>query len=349
MDSLEFYQGGFPLETNTLEFIQSQTTMVAALSALGGGDTYILSGVTKQNDTVTDGVIVYKGEILPFKGGTIQPDVTIVEEVQKVKYASDQDGDGERDEKIAYRKRYVRFGSDGAKIFRFSALKPFIEGITSQIFKTFFKDIRLPYVGAIEDIPKGWELCELFSGHFPAIFDPSNPDYNEILKTGGENTVTLTEDQLPKHSHSGRTNASGNHSHSGRTSAAGAHSHTGRTNAAGAHSHTGRTNTAGRHRHDVPAEKHQNGEGVHFKIENYDRRSQKGRSAGDHSHSLLINSNGEHSHTVDIASSGAHTHPFTTNTVGSHSHSFTTNEKGEGLPHENRPKYKVFALIKPVY
>ena len=45
MDNLQFHDGGFPLETNTLDFLQSQSQLVMNLAALGGTNTYILSGV----------------------------------------------------------------------------------------------------------------------------------------------------------------------------------------------------------------------------------------------------------------------------------------------------------------
>lgn len=371
MNNLKFYPGGFPLETETLDFMQSQTKMVSSLAALGGSDTYILSGVKIEGANITDGVIVYKGEILPFKGGAVQTTVAIMEEVDNVVYNADDDGDGLGDSKPAYYKRYAVLGVGGLETFAFSLLKPFIHGVAHEMFTTFFKDVRLPYIGAIADIPKGWELCEVLSGHFPVVYDPSNPEYNQIGKTGGANKVTLTEAQMPKHSHAGKTNSTGEHSHTGNTNQSGGHTHTGSTNRTGAHSHTGNTNNAGSHNHKykdgyniqngVPPHNSQTQYSAEYIGNNFlgnagsdynnnyiwtkDRTS---NSSGSHVHSLNINAAGTHEHTLNVDTAGVHEHTLNVDEGGKHFHSVTTESKGSGQAHENRPLYKVFALIKYV-
>ena len=44
-------------------------------------------------------------------------------------------------------------------------------------------------------------------------YDPANADYNAEGKTGGLKEVTLTENQMPSHTHSGNTNSAGSHRH----------------------------------------------------------------------------------------------------------------------------------------
>ena len=139
MDNLQFHTGGFPLETETLDFLQEQSKLVMALSALGGSDTYILSGVKVENATVTDGIIVYEGEVIPFKGGATGTQVSIYETTENVTYQEDADNDGAGDSKVAYARREARIGTGGAVTFPFSDLKPFVEGIGGQIFKTFLR------------------------------------------------------------------------------------------------------------------------------------------------------------------------------------------------------------------
>ena len=65
MNRIDFsYTGGFPLETDTLDFLQkSMTGPINALTWLGG-DNYIISGITDDGHHTTDGWVVISGEIL---------------------------------------------------------------------------------------------------------------------------------------------------------------------------------------------------------------------------------------------------------------------------------------------
>lgn len=69
MNKVNFEQtGGFPLETNTLSFLQSAYGQLSGLAGLGG-QSYILNGCTVAGGNVTDGTVVIDGEVLPFVGG----------------------------------------------------------------------------------------------------------------------------------------------------------------------------------------------------------------------------------------------------------------------------------------
>ncbi len=75
MDKLIFgYAGGFPFSTETLKKMQ-EAWNVLALLAKGFGDNVILSGVEFSSggglNTLSDGIIVLNGELLPFSGGVL--------------------------------------------------------------------------------------------------------------------------------------------------------------------------------------------------------------------------------------------------------------------------------------
>lgn len=61
--------------------------------------------------------------------------------------------------------------------------------------------------GAANQIPDGWRLCNgqnstpNLSGRFIVGYDSGNAAYNVVGNTGGQETVTLTEAQMPTHSH----------------------------------------------------------------------------------------------------------------------------------------------------
>lgn len=69
--------------------------------------------------------------------------------------------------------------------------------------------------GLISNIPSNWALCDGTNGTpnltdrfiMGAITDAT------INKTGGQNAVTLTVEQMPSHGHSGSTASAGSHSH----------------------------------------------------------------------------------------------------------------------------------------
>ena len=61
--------------------------------------------------------------------------------------------------------------------------------------------------GSASNIPDGWKLCNGSSGtpdlrgRFIVGYDPNEASYNAVGKTGGANTVTLSEAQMPRHYH----------------------------------------------------------------------------------------------------------------------------------------------------
>ena len=104
MNSIDFsHSGGFPLETDTLDFLQnSYTGPIKALTKLGG-DNYIISGVEDDGARTTDGWVVIQGDIMPFKGDLKQNTIVVVDAVQAVDFENGA-------EREAYFTRYATFG-----------------------------------------------------------------------------------------------------------------------------------------------------------------------------------------------------------------------------------------------
>lgn len=145
-------------------------------------------------------------------------------------------------------------------------------------FTVSMKGAIVMWSGSADDIPEGWALCDGTNGT-PDLRDRfivgAGGEYT-VGDTGGAKEVTLTTEQMPKHSHTGSTSEAGAHTHTGTTNTAGAHSHgytrysgvtrvsqftlavnawigttTANTSSAGAHSHTLNINSAGAHTHTV--------------------------------------------------------------------------------------------------
>jgi len=104
MNRIDFsHSGGFPLDTDTLNFLQTSFTHpIKELTKLGG-DNYIISGVTDDGAKTTDGWVVIKGEIMPFKGDLKQSTIVIVTNAQTVDFENQA-------EREVYFTRYATFG-----------------------------------------------------------------------------------------------------------------------------------------------------------------------------------------------------------------------------------------------
>jgi len=106
--------GGFPLEQDTLKFMQdAYGDMFASLAALVG-DKIIISGVNVAGGNVTGGWISYAGEIIKFVGGAAGPGVVISESSQNAVF---EDGGA----RPVYKTRTAAIGSPAT--FPFADLK----------------------------------------------------------------------------------------------------------------------------------------------------------------------------------------------------------------------------------
>lgn len=70
--------GGFPLTTETLNYLQNTYKIFNAISGITG-DLAIISGCQQVGNTISDGVVAIEGELYPFEGTTIGATVFIKE------------------------------------------------------------------------------------------------------------------------------------------------------------------------------------------------------------------------------------------------------------------------------
>ena len=72
----------------------------------------------------------------------------------------------------------------------------------------------LMWSGNPAQLPAGWVLCDggqntpNLMGRFVVGYDPNDPDYDQLNKTGGEKLHQLTISEMPTHSHTGQTDNS---------------------------------------------------------------------------------------------------------------------------------------------
>lgn len=205
MNKIQVLGGGFPGTSKTWRFVRDMINEVHYLATALGGENCIVKGCEVDNGQAADGIVIINGEALPFQGGAVQSHVEIVENVEQVQYFIDSEADGQADINDAYFDRYARFASAGTLWADLKRISPLSE-VSKRLPP---KQSALPFWGAVNTIPDGWQLCDGSNGTpdlrgmFIAGYDPNDADHNAVGKTGGESKHTLTENEMPNHNHSG--------------------------------------------------------------------------------------------------------------------------------------------------
>ncbi|MGV0755864.1 phage baseplate protein [Empedobacter brevis] len=213
MNKIDFQQtGGFPLETDTLDAMQTAYNIFNSLGNIIA-PLAIISGCEQIGNQISNGIVYINGEVIEFRGGTPTQFVIIGEDVKNRLFYE------ETKEKPVYRTRYATFGeSAGNKNYRWSDFhRPFsLKEIGNRLVHPgFIQD----YYGDINKIPYGWVLCDGANGTpdlrgmFVVGYDNRDTEYNAIGKTGGTKEVALNVNQMPLHKHNGFTAAVGDHQH----------------------------------------------------------------------------------------------------------------------------------------
>lgn len=201
--------GGFPLETDTIDRLQTNLLLMQAFGNAFGPLT-IVSGAETTGTTVADGVVYINGEVLEFRGGAIGANVVITEQAETRPFEDGQT----RDVFIA---RYATFGTA-------TTSWPWADFVRPKNLVELGKMQRL--IGEIIDwygnpaqIPAGWAICDgtngtpNLMGRVTVGYDPADSDYNAVGNAGGLKEVVLTEAQIPAHTHGGSIGTSGAHTH----------------------------------------------------------------------------------------------------------------------------------------
>ena len=198
--------GGFPLDTNNLDFLQSSFHILNMLGNLAG-DMVIISGCEITGNTVSNGVVYVNKEVLEFRGGSLSANVFIKEEAVSGTF---EDGSFKPIEIT----RYVTFGSSTPeKTFKWEDFKRvdnlIQQGVKNADFEKRIKALEnkkspVP-IGLIaiwgkpasEPIPEGWKECTDLRGRMPLGWNPDDADFSELLKNDGEKTHQLKVQELP--------------------------------------------------------------------------------------------------------------------------------------------------------
>ena len=197
--------------------------------------------------------------------------------------------------------------------------------------------------GTNANIPSGWALCD-GTNSTPDLTDRfilGRAAASNTNSTGGANTVTLAETNLPSHAHGAGNLA---------TDSAGAHTHTlsGNTGAGGSHGHNGSTSNTGNHSHNVNVYR----ANTNYVGANVYSVSQNALFHAQNRTALIsgyTSNTGAHSHNLSIAAAGNHTHTLSGNaaSAGDHTHTMSgdTGSVGSGTAVTVTPVYYTLAFI----
>jgi microcystin-dependent protein len=211
--------GGFPLTQYTLHYMQSAYNEALTGLAKLAGNNIILTGVENTNGVITDGWIVWNGELLPFQGGLLQSTFIVSQTTEDRKFADDVT-------RTVYTTRFARFGSGGAAFSSLTRLSTILKQQTDiQAINQKIADLDAALRPSIvpkgtivmwggSTPPAGWALCDGVNGR-PDLrgrfivgagqatglkAGDLNPVYN-VGDKGGENMHKLTIPEMPSHSH----------------------------------------------------------------------------------------------------------------------------------------------------
>jgi microcystin-dependent protein len=201
-----------------------------------------------------------------------------------------------------------------------TALDTIVTGLNTAV------DARVPsggiimWSGTVASIPTEWKLCDGTNStpdlrsRFIVGSGTDSGATHDIGDTGGANSTTLTEAQLPAHTHAVGTLAA---------SDAGGHYHSNSVSTAGAHQHT-------------------------FSVRaSADDDAEIGVTAAFRTTGTSGSQQTMASQNTTVAGVGDHTHTVTINAVADHTHSLSgeTSSIGSGSAVDNQPAYYALAFI----
>lgn len=229
--------GGFPLEQDTLKFMQDSYDAAFQAVAKLCGDKTILSGVVVTGGNVSSGWISYNNELVPFIGGALGAQVVIAETSTSATF---EDG---TDHAIYFTKT-ATCGAVGS--FPFSDLVPLLSlqnmwrpgDIKERYCDNAYIAANFDVNGFGVNAETGWRILSKAypsaAGKVMVNIDPADPDFDTAGKTGGEKTHVLTIAEMPAHTHT-QTGVNAANSGTSGTGANNGISNTGSTGGGGAH------------------------------------------------------------------------------------------------------------------
>nr|DAQ74487.1 MAG TPA: Baseplate structural protein [Caudoviricetes sp.] len=200
--------GGFPLTTETLNFLQNTYKIFNAISGLTG-DLVIVSGCQQVGNTISDGVVVIEGELYPFEGTTLGATV-FIKEIQTPQ--TFEDGSS----KNVYIQKVATFGNS-TRTYPWSSFKRILnnqqieqqtlsddnsvlkrlEKLEERVRKTVPIGLVAIWDRPASEIPEGWVEHTEMQGVVPVGYKSTDSSFNTIGTVVGEKTEQIELRHLP--------------------------------------------------------------------------------------------------------------------------------------------------------
>ncbi len=218
MNLFNFLQtGGFPMDVNVLDRMQTAYQLFNGLGALAG-DLSIIKGCELTGSTVSNGLVYINGEVLEFRSGALSDDVVIVEETTNSTFENGQI-------KPTHYVRYATFGvattsylwrhfkrifptKDIAEALDEKQDKRAMQAIINRLTILEQKNAVFQAGGGMvlwnkpaAQIPTGWAEVVNWRGRMPVGWNPNDGDFDTVGKTGGQKTKQLSIAEMPSHRH----------------------------------------------------------------------------------------------------------------------------------------------------
>ena len=199
MNKIDFNQtGGFPMSTQILDALQEAYKNFNVHGAMAGDLAIILGCEVGGGGNVTDGFVHINGELLPFVGGQISPNVAIVE-------TSDLRGFEDGSSKPVIYTRYATFGEATVSYPWANFRRPLnlfqLEDRLIKVEKSVPIGLVAIWDRPGDEIPIGWVEHTEMRGNVPVGFNSGDTNFGSLGNTVGVKQVTLDISQIPAHTH----------------------------------------------------------------------------------------------------------------------------------------------------
>jgi hypothetical protein len=201
MNSTNFTQtGGWPLDSERLQEMQTAYSIFNSLGALAGNLT-IISGCETVGTIVKNGFVYINGELLEFREATVAVDSTVI----IIEYAVSRAFKNGVSKQV-HTIRYATFGTAGTSWLWSDFKRPLeTKDISARLAIVEKKlaifqpgGVAFPWFKPANEIPEGFQEVLDMRGRTIIGYDPTQAEFDEIEEIGGAKDVQLIAANIPE-------------------------------------------------------------------------------------------------------------------------------------------------------